>query len=187
GWARLLQAGQVEEGQVARALEVIVRQSNAQVQLIDDLLDVSRVISGKMRLDVRPVELTPVVEQALDAVRPAAAAKEIALQAVLDPGAGPVAGDPDRLQQVVWNLVMNAVKFTPKGGRVQVRLRRAESQVEIVVSDTGKGIAPDVLPFVFDRFRQADSSSTREHSGLGVGLALVKHLVDLHGGSVTAH
>ncbi|HEV8471188.1 MAG TPA: ATP-binding protein [Methylomirabilota bacterium] len=187
GWARLLQAGQVEEGQVARALEVIVRQSNAQVQLIDDLLDVSRVISGKMRLDVRPVELAPVVEQALDAVRPAAAAREIALQAVLDPGAGPVAGDPDRLQQVVWNLVMNAVKFTPKGGRVQVRLQRAESQVEIVVSDTGKGIAPEVLPFVFDRFRQADSSSTREHSGLGVGLALVKHLVDLHGGSVTAH
>jgi len=186
GWARMLQSGQVGEEQMKRALDVIVRQSDAQVQLIDDLLDVSRVISGKMRLDVRPLELTAVVEQALDAVRPAADAKEVRLQSVLDPRAGVVAGDPDRLRQVTWNLLMNAVKFTPNGGRVQARLQRAASHVEIVVSDTGRGIAPDVLPFVFERFRQADSSSTREHAGLGLGLALAKHLVELHGGSITA-
>src|SRR5439155_20345856 len=165
GWARVLQSGQVGEEQMKRALDVIVRQSTAQVQLIDDLPDGSRVISGKMRLDVRPLELTAVVEQALDAVRPAAAAKEIRLQSVLDPHAGVVAGDPDRLRQVTWNLLMNAVKFTPNGGRVQARLQHADSHVEIVVSDTGRGIAPDVLPFVFERFRQADSSSTREHAG----------------------
>jgi signal transduction histidine kinase/ActR/RegA family two-component response regulator len=186
GWARMLQSGAVSEERAARALDVIVRQSNVQVQLIDDLLDVSRTITGKMRLDVRTVDLKTVVEQALDAARPAADAKEIRIQTVLDPRAGPVTGDPDRLQQVVWNLVLNAVKFTPKGGRVQVRLQRVNSHVEIVVSDTGEGIAPSVLPFVFDRFRQADSSSRRAHSGLGLGLALVKHLVELHGGSVSA-
>jgi signal transduction histidine kinase/ActR/RegA family two-component response regulator len=186
GWARMLQSGAVSQDRVARALDVIVRQSNVQVQLIDDLLDVSRMITGKMRLDVRSVDLKGVVEQALDAARPAADAKDIRIQAVLDPRAGPVSGDPDRLQQVVWNLVLNAVKFTPRGGRVQVRLQRVDSHVEIVVSDTGQGIAPAVLPFVFDRFRQADSSSRRAHSGLGLGLALVKHLVELHGGSVSA-
>ena len=186
GWARMLQSGQVSEARKAHALDVIVRQSNAQVQLIDDLLDVSRMITGKMRLDVRPVDLKGVVEQALDTARPAAEAKEIRIQSVLDPRAGPVSGDPDRLQQVVWNLVLNAVKFTPRGGRVEVRVQRAGSQVEIVVSDTGQGIAPDVLPLVFDRFRQADSSSRRAHTGLGLGLALVKHLVELHGGSVRA-
>ena len=186
GWARMLQSGAVSEERAARALDVIVRQSNVQVQLIDDLLDVSRMITGKMRLDVRLVDVNAVVEQALDPARPAADAKEIRIQAVLDPRAGPVTGDPDRLQQVVWNLVLNAVKFTPTGGRVQVRLQRGDSHVEIVVSDTGQGIAPSVLPYVFDRFRQADSSSRRAHSGLGLGLALVKHLVELHGGSVSA-
>jgi signal transduction histidine kinase/ActR/RegA family two-component response regulator len=186
GWARMLQSGAVSQDRVARALDVIVRQSNVQVQLIDDLLDVSRMITGKMRLDVRSVDLKGVVEQALDAARPAADAKEIRIQPVLDPRAGPVSGDPDRLQQVVWNLVLNAVKFTPKGGRVQVRLQRIDSYVEIIVSDTGQGIAPAVLPFIFDRFRQADSSSRRAHTGLGLGLALVKHLVELHGGSVGA-
>ena len=186
GWARILQSGALSQDRAARALDVIVRQSNAQVQLIDDLLDVSRMITGKMRLDVCPVDLKGVVEQALDAARPAADAKEIRIQVVLDPRAGPVTGDPDRLQQVVWNLVLNAVKFTPKGGRVEVRLQRVDSHVEIVVSDTGQGIAPAVLPFVFDRFRQADSSSRRAHSGLGLGLALVKHLVELHGGGVSA-
>src|SRR5262249_32827994 len=140
----------------------------------------------KMRLDVRSVDLKAVVEQALDAARPAADAKEIRIQAVLDPRAGPVTGDPDRLQQIVWNLGLNAVKVTPRGGRVQVRLQRVDSHVEIVVSDTGQGIASDVLPFVFDRFRQADSSSRRAHSGLGLGLALVKHLAELHGGGVRA-
>jgi len=186
GWARLLQAGQVRDEQAERALDAIVRNANAQVQLIDDLLDVSRVVSGKMRLDIRPVDLTTVIEGALDAVRPAAEAKAIRLQSVLDPRAAPITGDSGRLQQVIWNLLMNAVKFTPKGGRVQVHLQRVNSHVEIIVSDTGPGITPDVLPFIFDRFTQADSSSTRAHSGLGLGLALVKHLVELHGGSVDA-
>jgi len=159
GWARMLQSGQVGEEQMKRALDVIVRQSDAQVQLIDDLLDVSRVISGKMRLDVRPLELTAVVEQALDAVRPAADAKEVRLQSVLDPRAGVVAGDPDRLRQVTWNLLMNAVKFTPSGGRVQARLQRAASHVEIVVSDTGRGIAPDV------RLRALPPGRFLQHAG----------------------
>jgi signal transduction histidine kinase/ActR/RegA family two-component response regulator len=187
GWARMLQGGQLDETTSARALDVIVRQANAQLQLIDDLLDVSRVITGKMRLDVRLVELKGVIEGALDAVRPAADAKEIRLHTILDPRAGPVHGDPDRLQQIVWNLVMNAVKFTPKGGRVQVALQRVNSHVELIVSDTGRGIDPEVLPYVFERFRQGDSSTTRAHAGLGLGLALARHLVDLHGGSLTAH
>jgi signal transduction histidine kinase/CheY-like chemotaxis protein len=186
GWARMLQAGQVR-GDLSQAFDVIVRNADAQVQLIDDLLDVSRVITGKLRLDVRSVDLQEVVERALDAIRLAAAAKDIRLQSVLDPRAGPVTGDPARLQQIVWNLLANAVKFTPKGGRVQVHLQRVNSHIEIIVSDTGQGIPAAVLPFVFDRFRQADSSSTRRHGGLGLGLALVKYLVDLHGGSVAAH
>jgi PAS domain S-box-containing protein len=186
GWARMLRAGQVPAEATERGLDAIVRNAHAQVQLIDDLLDISRVVTGKMRLDVRPVDLRSVIEAALDAVRPAADAREIRVQTVLDPRAGPVTGDPDRLQQVVWNLLMNAVKFTPKGGRVQVHLQRVNSHVEIVVRDTGVGMSADVLPFVFDRFRQGDSSSTRMHAGLGLGLALVKHFVELHGGSVTA-
>ena len=186
GWARMLRAGQVPAEATERGLEAIVRNANAQVQLIDDLLDISRVITGKMRLDVRPVDLRTVIEAALDSVRPAAVAKDIRVQTVLDPRAGPITGDPDRLQQVVWNLLMNAVKFTPKGGRVQVHLQRVNSHVEIVVSDTGLGMSADVLPFIFDRFRQGDSSSTRVHTGLGLGLALVKHFVELHGGDVTA-
>jgi signal transduction histidine kinase/ActR/RegA family two-component response regulator len=186
GWARLLQAGQLRDETAERALDAIVRNANAQVQLIDDLLDVSRVVSGKMRLDVRPVDLKIVIEGAIDAVRPAADAKTIRLQSVLDPRAGPITGDPDRLRQVVWNLLMNAVKFTSKGGRIQIHLQRVNSHIEIAVSDTGQGIAAGVLPFVFDRFRQGDSSSTRGHGGLGLGLALVKHLVELHGGSVEA-
>src|SRR5204862_8323325 len=137
----------------------------------------SRIIAGKMRLDVRSVDLNTIVEAALDAVRPAAAAKEIRLQSVLDSNAAPIMGDPARLQQIVWNLLINAVKFTPKGGRVQVHLQRVNSHVEIIVSDTGQGIAADVLPFIFDRFRQGDSSSTRAHGGLGLGLALAKHLI----------
>jgi PAS domain S-box-containing protein len=186
GWARMLRAGQVPAEATERGLEAIVRNANAQVQLIDDLLDISRVITGKMRLDVRSVDLRTVIEAALDSVRPAAVAKDIRVQTVLDPRAGPITGDPDRLQQVVWNLLMNAVKFTPRGGRVQVHLQRVNSHVEIVVSDTGLGMSADVLPFIFDRFRQGDSSSTRVHTGLGLGLALVKHLVELHGGDVTA-
>jgi signal transduction histidine kinase/ActR/RegA family two-component response regulator len=187
GWAQMLRRGQVGPEASQRALETIVRNANAQLQLIDDLLDVSRVIAGKMRLDVRSVDLKSVVENALDAVRPAAEAKSIRLQPVLDPRAGPITGDTARLEQVVWNLLMNAVKFTDKGGRVQVHLQRINSHVEIVVSDTGRGIAPDLLPLIFDRFRQGESSTTRAHGGLGLGLALVKHLVELHGGSVVAH
>jgi signal transduction histidine kinase/DNA-binding response OmpR family regulator len=184
GWARMLRGGDVKGEAATRALDVIMRNANAQVQLIDDMLDVSRIVTGKMRLDVRPVDLHAVVEAALDAVRPAAEAKDLRLQPALDPQAFSITGDPDRLQQVVWNLLINAVKFTPRGGRVKVHLQRVGSHVEVVVSDTGQGIAPDVLPYVFERFRQADSTSTRRHTGLGLGLALVRHLVELHGGTV---
>jgi len=186
GWARMLKVGQLDAAGSARALEAIERNANAQVQLIDDLLDVSRMISGKMRLEVRAVDPAAVVEEALDAVRPAAAAKDIRLHTVLDPHAKPIMGDPARLQQVVWNLLMNAVKFTSTSGRIQVGLQRVESHVEIVVSDTGQGIPAVVLPYIFDRFRQADSSSARTNTGLGLGLAIVKHLVELHGGTVVA-
>jgi PAS domain S-box-containing protein len=187
GWARMLRAGELRKAAEERALEAIERNANAQVQLIDDLLDVSRIVTGKLRLTVRPVDLRAVVEAALDTVRPAAEAKGIRIQSVLDSRAASMTGDPDRLQQVVWNLLMNAVKFTPRGGQIQAHLQRVDSHVEIVVSDTGQGIAPEILPFVFDRFRQGDSSSTRTHTGLGLGLALVKHLVELHGGTVVAH
>jgi PAS domain S-box-containing protein len=186
GWARMLRSGQLEAEAAERALDVIVRNADAQVQLIDDLLDMSRIIAGKMRLDVRPVDLEALIHAAIDAVRPAADAKEIRLQCVLDPRAIGIIGDPDRLQQVVWNLLINAVKFTPKRGRVQVHLQRSNSHVEIVVSDTGQGIREEQLSHLFERFHQADSTSTRSHAGLGLGLALVRHLVELHGGKVTA-
>lgn len=186
GWAAMLQAGGLDPATLAKAVDAIMRNANAQVQLIDDLLDVARITSGKLRLDVQRVELAAVVEAAIDAVRPAALAKDIRLETVLDPGTGPLIGDPNRLQQVVWNLLSNAVKFTPRRGRVQVHLQRINSHVEIVVTDTGSGIAPDLLPFVFERFRQGDNTSTRTYSGLGLGLTLVKHLVELHGGTVTA-
>jgi CheY-like chemotaxis protein len=186
GWATMLRTGQIPDDATNRALEAIIRNADAQVQLIDDLLDVSRVIAGKMRLEVQSVDIKAVIEAALDAVRPAAAAKDIRLQSVLHSGVMSIVGDPARLQQAVWNLLMNAVKFTPRGGRIQVHLLRVNSHVEVVVNDTGQGIAPDVLPFIFDRFRQGDSSSTRAHTGLGLGLALVRHLVELHGGSVVA-
>jgi len=186
GWARMLRAGHLDAPTTARALEAIERNAQAQVQLIEDLLDVSRIISGKMRLAIRPIELAPVLEAALDAVRPAAAAKELRLQTALDPRAASIVGDPDRLQQVFWNLLMNAVKFTPKGGRIQVTLRRVNSHVEIAVSDTGIGLAPDVLPHVFERLWQGDRGTTRSHGGLGIGLALVRHLVESHGGTVHA-
>jgi PAS domain S-box-containing protein len=187
GWARMLQTGTVPGGMTQRAVDAIVRNATAQVQLIDDLLDVSRIITGNMRLDVRPVDVKAVIESALDAVRPAAAGKDIRLETMLDPNAGLVTGDPDRLRQIMWNLLSNAVKFTPRSGRVQVRLQRAYSHVEIVVSDTGQGIAAEVLPYIFERFRQGDGGITRRHGGLGLGLALVRHLVELHGGTVTGH
>jgi len=186
GWARMLQMGQIDAATTPRALDAIVRNAHVQLQLIDDLLDVSRIISGKMRLDIRSVDLPRVLESALDAVRPALEAKGLRLQSLIDPSAGPLNGDPDRLQQVVWNLLMNAVKFTPRDGRIQLALRRVGSHLEIVVSDTGAGIRPELLPVVFDRFKQGESGSTRTQGGLGIGLALVRHLVELHGGSVTA-
>ena len=186
GWAHILRSGDLRGDAVTRALDIIMRNANAQVQLIDDMLDVSRIVTGKMRLDVHAVDLKAVVEAAIDAVRPAADAKELRVQVVLDPQAFGIAGDPDRLQQVVWNLLINAVKFTARGGRIQVLLQRESSHVEISVSDTGQGIAPDVLPHVFERFQQGDSTSTRRHTGLGLGLALVRHLVELHGGTVQA-
>lgn len=186
GWARMLDTGRLDESAIRRATEAILRNAAAQVQLIEDLFDVSRVVTGNMRLDVRPMSAVTVIESALDTVRPAATAKGVHLERVLDPGVGVMMGDPARLQQVVWNLLMNAVKFTPRGGRVSAHLRRVNSHIEIVVSDTGEGIAPELIPRLFQRFGQADSSSTRRHTGLGIGLALVRHLVDLHGGSVSA-
>jgi PAS domain S-box-containing protein len=186
GWARMLQSTEMDEATRAHAVAAIVRGASAQAQLIEDLLDLSRIVTGRMRLDVGRLDLGVVIEAAVDAVRPAASAKEIALTTALDASVGPMAGAADRLQQVVWNLVSNAVKFTPRGGRVEVTLRRANGSAEIVVTDTGEGIAPEVLPYVFDQFRQEDSSSTRAHRGLGLGLALVRHLVELHGGRVRA-
>ncbi len=146
----------------------------------------SRIISGKIRLDVQAVDLPRVVSDAVETLVPAAEAKQIRVQTILDPRAAPISGDPDRLQQIVWNLLSNAVKFTPKSGLVQVRLERVNSHVEIVVSDNGMGISPDFLPHIFERFRQADSATTREHGGIGLGLAIVRHLVELHGGTIHA-
>lgn len=186
GWARMLQTGKLDEATAGRAMDAIERNAESQNQLIGDLLDFSRIISGKIRLDVGRVELAPLVEAAADVVRPAAEAKGIRLQSVLDPKAGPVSGDPERLQQVLWNLLSNAVKFTPKGGRVQVRLARVNSSVEITVSDTGQGISAEFLPYVFERFRQADHTTTRRQAGLGLGMAITKHIVELHGGTVRA-
>ncbi len=153
---------------------------------MDDVLDVSRIVSGKIRLDVRPVDLSLVVHNAMATVQPAADARGVRLQPLTDPNVGPVAGDAERLQQVVWNLLSNAVKFTPRGGRVQVRLERVDSQVEIVVSDTGIGIPREFLPHVFERFRQADAGPTRKVVGLGLGLSIVRHIVEMHGGTVHA-
>jgi len=186
GWARLLRLGKLGPAAAARAVETIERSASSQARIVDDLLDVSRIARGQLRLDVRPVELAPVVEAALEAVRPAASARGVALEAALEPGAGPVVGDAGRLQQVVWNLLSNAIKFTPAGGRVDVHVERRGEAVELVVKDTGAGIAPAFLPHLFERFRQADSSSTRSHGGLGVGLAIVRDLVEAHGGTVSA-
>jgi PAS domain S-box-containing protein len=185
GWANILRTSERPE-EIAEGLEVIERNARTQGQIIEDLLDMSRIISGKVRLDVQRVELLPVINAAIESVKPMAANKEIRLTSVLDPLASPISGDPARVQQILWNLLTNALKFTPKGGRVHVVLERVNSHLEISVGDTGSGIAPDFLPHVFDRFRQADASSTREQRGLGLGLAIVKNLAELHGGSVRA-
>ena len=184
GWSEMLGRSQLDPVTAQRAVEVIRRNARMQVQMIDDLLDVSRIVTGKLRMTVQPVDLGSVIIAAVEGVRPAAEAKGIRFQLQLDSPAGQVSGDPDRLQQVAWNLVSNAIKFTPKGGRVLVRLERVDSQVEIAVSDTGRGIAADFLPHVFDRFRQADATTTRVYGGLGLGLAIVRQLVELHGGTV---
>jgi signal transduction histidine kinase/DNA-binding response OmpR family regulator len=186
GWTRLLRSGTLTEARAAQALEVIDRNASAQAQLIEDLLDISRITAGKLRLQLRELDLHDVIKAALDVVRPAADAKSITLRSTIDDSVGPLVGDPDRLQQVVWNLLTNAIKFTPKRGKVWIRVRPVDSQVEIEVSDTGRGIAAEFLPHVFERFRQADAGITRSHGGLGLGLAIVKSLIELHGGTVEA-
>jgi signal transduction histidine kinase/ActR/RegA family two-component response regulator len=185
GWSAMLRQRTLSEDKVLRALETIERNAKSQAQLIEDILDISRIITGKLRLQVRPVNLVPVIESAIESVRLAAEAKSIRLQSRLDSQAGLLLGDANRLQQVVWNLLSNALKFTPKDGRVEIRLQRVNSHAEITVSDTGSGISSDFLPFVFDRFRQHDSTTTRSYGGLGLGLAIVRQLVELHGGTVT--
>ena len=186
GWAHLLRHGSLDAPTTTRALDAIVRNAQAQCQLVGDILDVSRIITGRLRLDLRPVDLQVAVHLALEAIAPAAAARNVRLQSAPLCGETMVAGDPDRLQQVVWNLLSNAVKFTPPGGLVEVRLDPTPDGIDLVVTDTGAGIAPDFLPRVFDRFSQADASTRRAHGGLGLGLAIVRHLVELHGGSVEA-
>jgi PAS domain S-box-containing protein len=184
GWVQLIGTSPSDVGMINEGLAVIERNARAQTQLIEDLLDMGRIISGKMRLDAQVVDPSLVVLAALESIKPAADARHISLHKVFDSHAGLVAGDANRLQQVVWNLLTNAVKFTPEGGKIEVLLAQVKSHVEITVRDTGRGIKPEFLPYVFDRFRQSDSSTTREHGGLGIGLAIVKHLVELHGGKV---
>ena len=186
GYARLLRGGVLIGEKADRGLQTLERNATWLTQIVEDVLDVSRIISGKIRLDVQPVSLPLIVDNSVATVQPAADAKGVRLQTIIDPRVAPVSGDPDRLQQVVWNLVSNAVKFTPRNGRVQVRLERVNSNVEIVVSDTGVGIKPDFLPYVFERFRQAEAGTTRKTGGLGLGLAIVRHIVEMHGGTVDA-
>jgi PAS domain S-box-containing protein len=186
GWTRMLRLGQLSPENSAKALDTIERNARAQAQLVDDLLDVSRIITGKLRMDVRPADPNSFIDAAVESVRPAADAKGVRVQKVVDTSPLSIPGDPVRLQQVVWNLLSNAIKFTPRGGRVQIRSERVNSHLEIVVSDTGQGIPPDFLPHVFDRFRQADQKTSRQHGGMGLGLAIVRHLVEMHGGTVRA-
>jgi PAS domain S-box-containing protein len=186
GWTRMLRSGAVESKSMPRVLETIERNARAQTQLVEDILDVSRIIAGKMRVDIRFIDLHGVVRAALESVRPAAEARGVELVAVMSPESAEFCGDPDRLQQVIWNLLSNAIKFTPRGGKVEVKIDRENSQVRIVVTDTGSGIPREFLPHVFDRFRQADSSITRAQGGLGLGLAIVRHLIEVHGGTVEA-
>ena len=185
-WSHILGEPGLDPATASRAVQAIDRNARAQTQLVADILDVSRIVTGKFHMSLGPVRLSDVIESAADTVRPAAQARDIRLELAIDPAAGPVAGDASRLQQVIWNLLSNAMKFAPAGGRVQVRLEDAGSCIELSVTDDGPGIDPAFLPYVFDRFRQADSSSTRRHAGLGLGLAIVRHLVELHGGTVEA-
>jgi PAS domain S-box-containing protein len=186
GWAQMLTSGKLDASMQERAITTIERNARSQAQIVEDLLDISRIVSGKLRLSVQLISPQVSVDAALEALRPAAAAKNIALQMVVDPSVGPISGDPERLQQVIWNLLSNAIKFTPKGGRVQLTLKKLDSNVQIIVSDNGAGIPEEYLPSIFDTFTQVDPTSTRQHGGLGLGLAIVRKLVELHGGDVGA-
>jgi signal transduction histidine kinase len=186
GWSRMLRTRNLSGPAAARALEIIERNAQAQALLIHDLLDVSRIVTGKFRLENRPVDLAHVIEAAADSIRPVAEAKGIRLDLDLEPEAGLIAGDANRLEQVLWNLLSNAIRFVPGGGQVQIVLRRKGSRLELSVGDTGQGIAADLLPHIFERFRQGDCAAARQHGGLGLGLAIVRHLVELHGGTVRA-
>lgn len=187
GWSQLLSRETRDENDLNEGIRAIERNARAQTQIIEDLLDMSRIISGKVRIEMKRVDLSRIIQASVDTVRPAAAAKSVHLHVILDPLAGPICGDANRLQQVFWNLLSNAVKFTPPHQRVQVHLQQVRDQLVVHIIDTGEGISPDFLPYVFDRFRQADASTARRHGGLGLGLAIVKQLVELHGGSVHAH
>jgi PAS domain S-box-containing protein len=186
GFATMLRTDSLDEASSTRAVEIIDRNAQTLAQLIEDLLDFSRIINGKFHLQVRPLGLAEIVNATIESLRPAADAKDIQIQSHLDPDVGLVSGDPNRLQQVVSNLLSNAIKFTPDGGRVEVKLERVNSHARLIVSDTGAGISPDFLPYVFDRFRQSDSASTRKYGGLGLGLAIVRQIVEMHGGTVQA-
>jgi CheY-like chemotaxis protein/anti-sigma regulatory factor (Ser/Thr protein kinase) len=186
GWARMLTRGGLSTTQARHALEVIAQSAQSQTQLIEDILDTSRIITGRFKLEAQPVEIEHIFHAAVDVIKPSAEAKGIALSEVIEAPDGVVLGDDNRLRQAVWNLLSNAVKFTNKGGRIEARLARAEGQIEITVKDTGIGIEPKFLPHVFDRFRQANASSTREYGGLGIGLTIVRHIVEMHGGGVLA-
>jgi signal transduction histidine kinase/ActR/RegA family two-component response regulator len=186
GWAHMLRDPALSEDRRRAAIETIVRNAQSQEQLISDILEVQRIMAGKLRLEPRSIDLGDIVRAAAETVQPSADAKNIKLQLLLDLNMTPIWGDSDRLQQVTWNLLSNAIKFTANGGRVQVRLQQSEDECEMVVEDNGPGIAPEFLPYVFDRFRQADSSSTRTHKGLGLGLAIVRNLIEMHGGSISA-
>jgi PAS domain S-box-containing protein len=187
GYARMMQAGLVSGEKQVRAVDTIVRNASALTQMIEDVLDISRIVSGKVRLNVRAVELSQIVREAVETAQPAADAKGIRIDVLVDPRGTLVSGDPDRLRQVLWNLCSNAVKFSERGGRVQVRLGRVNAQVELIVSDDGIGISPDFLPHLFERFSQADAGTNRLHGGLGLGLAISRHHVELQGGRITAH
>jgi signal transduction histidine kinase/CheY-like chemotaxis protein len=186
GYARMLRLGTIAPEKTKAAVDVVERNATALKQIIEDVLDISRIIAGRLRLNVEPVDLPSILQESCATVMPAADAKGVRVEAIIEPLTTEVSGDPNRLQQIVWNLLSNAIKFTSRGGKVQLSLSRVNSHVEITVSDTGRGIAPDFLPFVFDRFRQGDASFSREHGGLGLGLAIAKQLTELHGGTISA-
>jgi CheY-like chemotaxis protein len=182
----MLRSGTIAPDKQKKAVDTIERNATSLTQIVEDVLDVSRIVSGKIRLNVQPVELPDIIRAAVDAIAPAAEARGVRVESILDPHAAPISGDPERLQQVMWNLLSNAVKFTNRGGKVQVRLEHVNSHVELTISDTGIGIAPEFLPYVFERFRQADAGITRERRGLGLGLAIARQLTEMHGGTIDA-